>query len=378
MALTTAHDDLETCRHPSPPVVPYSKVMPEAIGVPDPQIAVGEKYVLAVDTGRVAFFARTAKSVKLTPVYNNSARAIFTAVQTKLNIRLQVSDPRYKLYCNPAEPEKVLTEKGLAKKGRLIGAPACVTEFYDTPAAFDPVRKKFWIISAARNLLWPCSGVLGAGAFTNLRGLEEIGDSEVKLGFPDPNDLTQTICMPAWSGLAHRFIAVAVSKSGEDPAGGFYTYILVDDYADWPQFTVHDDYLVLNHRAAGSTTYVFDAKTLADGSAGDSSALEIKPLLTIDAAALRARLPFNVPTTALIPATVHGDSDRVTYLAAGFGSLLVVYGLLSPPNHPENAPSFHVSRARLDRKRAPWNDEPARFPERHVALGGLRVRPFGA
>ena len=171
-------------------------------------------------------------------------------------------------------------------------------------------------------------------------GLEEIGDSEVKLGFPDPNDLTQTICMPAWSGLAHRFIAVAVSKSGEDPAGGFYTYILVDDYADWPQFTVHDDYLVLNHRAAGSTTYVFDAKTLADGSAGDSSALEIKPLLTIDAAALRARLPFNVPTTALMPATVHGDSDRVTYLAAGFGSLLVVYGLLSPPNHPESAPSF--------------------------------------
>ena len=39
LALTTAHDDLETCRHPSPPLVPYSKVMPEAIGVPDPQIA---------------------------------------------------------------------------------------------------------------------------------------------------------------------------------------------------------------------------------------------------------------------------------------------------------------------------------------------------
>ena len=123
LALTTAHDDLETCRHPSPPLVPYSKVMPEAIGVPDPQIAVGEKYVLAVDTGRVAFFARTAKSVKLTPVYNNSARAIFTAVQTKLNIRLQVSDPRYKLYCNPAEPEKVLMEKALRKKGALLGRP---------------------------------------------------------------------------------------------------------------------------------------------------------------------------------------------------------------------------------------------------------------
>lgn len=110
---------------------------------------------------------------------------------------------------------------------------ACVQEFYDTRILWDGRLRRFWVESAARNHLWFCDDK----------------------GPCDGPKQTRT--------QARRYIAVAVSKT-EDPRRGFHTYILVDEYADWPKIGLHERYLLLGHRSA-PTVYVFDADKLAAG-----------------------------------------------------------------------------------------------------------------
>lgn len=139
------------------------------------------------------------------------------AANVNTRLRFAQGDP---LACNPEDPMK---------------HRACVREFYDSRVLYDPVRKRFWVESAARNHLWFCK-----------KSDKEPCNKE---------EHTQT--------QARRYIAVAVSRT-EDPRQGFHRYILVDEYADWPKMALHDRYLVLGHRAT-TNVYVFDADKLAAG-----------------------------------------------------------------------------------------------------------------
>lgn len=108
-----------------------------------------------------------------------------------------------------------------------------IQEFYDTRVCYDPLRKRFWVESAARNHFWKNSS-----------------------GLPDG-------FIPKYnSKLALRFIAIAVSKT-EDPRDGFWEYILVNDYADWPRMAVHGPLLVLSHNG-DDNVFLFDADALAN------------------------------------------------------------------------------------------------------------------
>src|SRR5262249_51253122 len=201
----------------------------------------------------------------------------------------------------------------------------------------DHTRKKFWIVAAARNVLWRCDK--GPGALTNREALDQIGQNSVgfssKSGAPKDN-----VCDKDWDGLAHRYVVVAVSK-GEDPASGFHTYVTADDYSDWPQFVVHDDYLIVNHMDTdwGINQFVYNAKDMADG-VNDGAILVGKELLTLNGKQLTELCPDLPPQTPLTPITIHGDSDRALYLVAGSKDRLLVYGIMSPSGDPTGKPEI--------------------------------------
>src|SRR5215470_5714947 len=120
---------------------PKSVVAPTATGIPDPQIAVGEDYVLSLSTGSFAFYKRVGDGLAATPT-TMSSDALFGGIQKKLNKHLVSLDSRLKDACDPDHPTQVPTDKD----GNLSGPPACVTQFYDARAAYDGKRKKFWIV----------------------------------------------------------------------------------------------------------------------------------------------------------------------------------------------------------------------------------------
>lgn len=175
------------------------------------------------------------------------------------------------------------------------GAPtrsnSCVQEFYDTRIMWDPQRRRFWIESAARNHLWFCkSGEACDGA-----------------------KQTRT--------QARRYIAVAVSRT-DDPRQGFYRYILVNQYSDWPKMAINDRYLILGHRAS-NTIHVFDADKLAAGNP-DQGPVKLAKLTS-----------KHFPGVKYIaPVTHHGAPSGVTYLLGSDGSEDVrVFALVNPdPN----------------------------------------------
>ena len=85
-------------------------------------------------------------------------------------------------------------------------SPRQINEFYDTRVDYDPVSKRFAILSAAR-----------------------------EGGSPDT-----------------RFYAFAVSKT-EDPRDGFHQYMTTEtNYRDFPRLTMNGDLLLVAHNAANS------------------------------------------------------------------------------------------------------------------------------
>ena len=130
---------------------------------------------------------------------------------------------------------------------------ACVNTVYDARAYYDHDTNRFWIVAAARNPIWtPC---------------DNTGKCSVPCG-------SHQACFPSdrcekCSAEARRYVFVAVSKA-EDPRKGFFEYVLVRDYADWPLFSVRNGRLILGHNdASAKRIYVFDATKLAAGTNAD-------------------------------------------------------------------------------------------------------------
>ena len=251
----------------------------------DPQVAVSDRFLIVYTAHRYQVFDK-ATGAPLPPggevAPSGDFSTLFAALWSprapasqNINHRLAFAaeDP---LRCDPEAPKR---------------SHACVQEFYDTRIMWDPLRRRFWIESAARNHLWFCDP-----------------------GAPcDQEKQTRT--------QARRYIAIAVSRT-EDPRQGFHRYILVNKYKDWPKIAVHDRYLILGHRAS-SVVYVFDADKLA---AGNPDRGPVR-LAKLEAAAFPG-------VKYIAPVTHHGPTGGVTYLLGSNGSNEIrVFGLFNPdPN----------------------------------------------
>jgi hypothetical protein len=337
---------------PSPSV----RLLPEqaGIGMPDPQIAVGHKYVLAIDSGNLSFYDKSTKQwLSSLPWLTKSSPATLTATDLfqpmfkAINEYLQnlglpsnvcdPNDPDHDYKFDPKHPNKCI--------------PGNVYEAYDTRVFYDTPRHRFWIASAVRNALWPClpnSSGCPVGPGAQIGGFSKI--SKETLLDPDPGDPNCAKRHPDWeASWAHRFIAVAVSQvdshGNEDLSKPFRKYVLVDEYNDWPQMTVNNNYLILNHGPTTikpPTTFVFDAESLANGEK-NGTVMRVKPLAKFahDKFVASVGLVSYHPTTNWIyPVNTFGSSDRLTYLISGTLDGLLVFALSSPSNNPSGKPTL--------------------------------------
>ncbi|MEP6635079.1 MAG: hypothetical protein ABJB97_00035 [Acidobacteriota bacterium] len=320
---------------PAPSVGPLT---PQGLHPLDPQITVGHKYVLAVDTGNLAFYDKsTGQWLSGLPANATELfQSLFEKINEEMALPLKVcnpSDPSHNNKFNPQHPNQTI--------------PGCVEVAYDTRVFYDAARHRFWIASAVRHPLWHCphaSSPLGA----------DIGDwhnnPDGTVLDPDPADPTRKTakCHHEWDpSWAHRFIAVAVSQVNaqgqEDLNKPFHKFVLMDEYKDWPQMTVNDNYLILNHRPSSSifTTSVFDAESLANGEK-DNTVMKVKPVATFahdSFVASRGSTDISSDTQVFLVNT-HGTSNRLTYLVSGNGHNLLIFALSSPPGNPSGKPTL--------------------------------------
>ena len=288
-------------------------------GVPDPQIAVGIQLVAAADTGDINFYNKSDLSPAAAQTPPTATSKIFSAAQ-----QLTLNQALQSTYCDPANPGKPVVKDST---GKVTWVSTCVLDIgYDTRPLFDPARKRFWVVAAIRNHVWPCTTDQGgAGGFTgDLTGPD----------IHDPNQPTIPYCHDWLANQAHRYVGIAITKSGEDLSQGFYTYVPnVDEFQDWPQFTVHDNYLIVNHVGGKASTWVFDANALANG-VNAGSALKVQPLLTISPSQFSP-----TPDGGVIPVNMNGESSGVTYLVGASGNNLVIYGIAAPVGNLSGPPA---------------------------------------
>jgi hypothetical protein len=197
-----------------------------------------------------------------------------------------------------------------------LRSKSCVQEFYDSRIMWDPVRRRFWVESAARNHLWACHGTSASGD----GGHGEADEDDDEIGGDDCGDEKH-------SDQARRFIVVAVSVS-DDPRKGWHRYALTDEYTDWPKIAVQDRYLLLSYRK-GSSVYVFDADKLAAGNPDRGPVRVAK----IEARALGGAVK------ALSLVSHHGPTGGFTMLVGTDGSETVTpVGLYNPDPSRAAAP----------------------------------------
>ena len=195
------------------------------------------------------------------------------------------------------------------------------------------------MVAAIRSHVWPCTTDQGgAGGF--------VGGNPGQFDIPDPNQSSIPYCHDWLANQAHRYVGIAITQSGEDLSQGFYTYVPnVDEYQDWPQFTVHDNCLIVNHIGGKASTWLFDANALANGvKAG--SALQAQPLLTLSTSQFSP-----TPDGEVVPVNMNGESSGVTYLVAAGGNNLVIYGLAAPAGNLSGPPA-QMTAATINLNRA--------------------------
>jgi hypothetical protein len=120
----------------------------------------------------------------------------------------------------------------------------CVEEFYDSRAIYDPVTRRFVLLSAVRH---------SYGFADTVRGT-------------DP--------------MVRRYVAFAVSRT-EDPRDGFFMYAITEqNYSDWPRVTVAEGMLVIAHNrhtqerdyeGSRPSVYLFSLAQLSRGDAHPAS-----------------------------------------------------------------------------------------------------------
>ncbi len=315
-----AYDQCELLNPPPTPALSQGPFVGLS-GSNDPQLAVGHNWLVAIDGQNFYFYRRQsdgsfntaapAMTFATSDVFNGLIPDMNTAVDAALQAGLA---PIRCVQGSPSNP---------SARGDTRG---CIDAFYDARVYYDAGRDRFWFAAAARHPVWQCDS-------------DNDGTMDGILWKTGPS--TTSPCTFALPTAARRFIVVAVTRPGvdsEDPNNGFYTWTLVNDYADWPQIMVHGDYLLLNHKDLGFgqlRLYVFNATSLANGDHDgefmpftawkydatdfNTTAYDWSAKASVDVALDTAQAFVNA----------HGTS--VTYLVGGYQNYLVIYGLVAPP-----------------------------------------------
>jgi hypothetical protein len=306
-----------------PSMAPY---IPQTKSV-RPVVAAGLHYIYSLDA---TFYEVIRRNDDGTPgavvVPRKALTSIFTPLITQLNaISYPAATGIQKCPANPSGQAYFPPAQG---KMPFANA-ACMEEAVDSDVYYDPQTKRIWILAKFRASIWHCPN--------NKQGFYTLAD---------PKDVCHSVSADVLKQILHRYIGVAVSRPGasadvEDPANGFNTYILADDYGDWSQLIVHNGLVLVNYRDLGTNNhlYVFSADDLITNKFTPDGAMLPKPLATFDNSNFNGQaVDWVHNTTVSVKLSVammfvrQQSDDAVTYLLSGTSDgRMVVYGLLSKP-----------------------------------------------
>ena len=210
---------------------PQKIIFPTLRGV-DPMVAAGDEFVIISQDHSFAFYDKNGNQLGS----DINATTFFQEVIDKAN---ENSFPDL-----ADAPDNILSR--CATKGADISrSQKILNEAYDTRVIYEPVNKRFIIVSAVRNQVWQYD----------------------KSKFPASGSAAQ--CNP----FATRIFAFSISKTN-DPRDGFHKwYWTKNNYRDWPRISADKDVLTFAHAGTGPgspatpSIYVI---SLADMMAGKS------------------------------------------------------------------------------------------------------------
>jgi hypothetical protein len=275
----------------APPAV---SAFPTNLWAPDATIAVGHHYIIAANTWSMTYYDKQGNQLPVTNTLPTSLsmNTFFAGFLNGKNPDGTKNTQNINTVINlPATPHfpKCTWTQDQVPQPAAGPEKACVQQVYDARVQWDPSRNRFWVQAAARPLIWSGSGAA------------------------QPDD----------PRLARRFEMIAVSKT-EDPRMGWYQYVLVDDYADWPRMTINGRVLVLGHQG-DKNVWFLDADKLAAGNPTHGS-VELNKFVG-------AAFP---EADVLAYVTHHGNTDGMTYLLGigNGGKTWTIYGFDgNDPNH---------------------------------------------
>jgi len=251
----------------------------------DPQLAVSPRYALVLEAHKYVFYDRATNQplvadgcVPVNADFSDLFAPLLLPIDPATNAKNN-GDINYQLEFGrnpkfPCDPNNYLDP--------TTGDPSgCIQGNYDARAYFDYDTNRFWIIAAARNHIWSCPSNSACG------------------------------------DEARRYVFVAVSKA-EDPRKGFWEYVLVRDYADWPLFSVRNKRLLIAHKS-GKRLFVFDANKLINGTTTD-------PFL---GQYLDNKFP---ECDEISPVTQYSDADGLSLVLGRKGANLTIYAFRNPAN----------------------------------------------
>jgi hypothetical protein len=232
-------------------------------GAPEPEIAVGKDFIFANSSSSFEVYRRGPTgsiSDASTPYKSSSlAAALYNGkgILQQLNGLIDYSGTQISPCPNDQQDIAQVDKNATDANTGCLGAP------YDGDVIYDQSRDRFWMMTQLRNMVYPCDS---DGDTINDGYQTQAWKNEAKaMG-------TTAKCVHDWNfqNYLHRYMAVSVTKTGEDPGNGWYTYVLVEESGDWPQMMVHGDYLLLNHRdmAQSGRVWVFSADSLANNTGG--------------------------------------------------------------------------------------------------------------
>jgi hypothetical protein len=205
----------------------------------DPQLAVGERFVIGIEAHNFAFFDKKTGQ-QLGPKPDPSGVSLPTRIDSFDFFGVFLDPTIVRNGKTEPNPDDVNRHIANNKAGGPLHCDAdkpglgCVDEAYDSRVLYDGERHRFWIAAALRNHTQVCKGA-------TLKGW---------------------ICVKDGSPLKQRLIAVAVSRS-EDPRDGFCLFLTsLFQSGDWPLMAVHGPFLILASMSKTEVT-LLDAGKLA-------------------------------------------------------------------------------------------------------------------
>ena len=306
----------------TPPSIP--PFTPETTGT-RPVVAAGLNHIYALDASNYQVYRRGRTGGPGTVVVHRTPLwSLFAAEIKKLNLNVTYPASTGITPCPVrfAGAPSIPDANGYVPFEKV----ACIERAYDSDVLYDPQTKRIWILAHLRPSIWKCK------------------DQQGYWTRADPAGTCHLPSLATLKAMLHRYIAVAVSRPGatsadpEDPANGFSSFILADDYGDWTQLMVHNGLVLVNSRDLGTDNrlYVFGADDLINGTIPNGSVLPT-PSAKFDKNNFnRSAVDWvNKKTVQVTLNTammfVRQQSDpKVTYLLSGTADAkMVVYGLLT-------------------------------------------------